>query len=42
MTATVCAGQGEIAIKADVDARRKDLDALEDRMMAALYRALWM
>ena len=46
VTATVCAGQGALATKADIDALREatraDLDALENRMMAALYRALWM
>ncbi|MDE0418275.1 MAG: hypothetical protein OXI95_15255 [bacterium] len=42
MTATVRARQGELATKADVDTLRKDLDSLENRMMAALYRALWM
>ncbi|MDE0046514.1 MAG: hypothetical protein OXU19_11755 [bacterium] len=38
----VRAGQGELATKGDVDALRKDLGALENRMIAALYRALWM
>ncbi|MDE0046524.1 MAG: hypothetical protein OXU19_11810 [bacterium] len=42
MTATVRARQGELATKADVDTLRKDPDSLESRMMAALYRALWM
>ena len=38
----VRAGQGELATRSDVDALRKDLDSLENRMTAALYRALWM
>lgn len=42
MTASFCAGQGELATRADFGALRKDLDALQNRMMAALYRALWM
>lgn len=42
----VRAGEGEPATRADVEALREatraDLDARENRMMAALCRALWI